>query len=127
MKAPIFMKFETPIPNILKNYQNIFRKDSCTHACKRGINVRAHVSSRQNARVHVYALCARVCAWIFTKKKLLVLYYLMSLDFKFHSDRSFRCRDICKIVLTFKNHQFSMYFPYSLNYLPQKSSKVDNY
>ena len=31
MKAPIFMKFETYIHKIVKNYQKIFRNDPCTH------------------------------------------------------------------------------------------------
>ena len=33
MKALIFMKFETSIHKIIKNYQKIFRKDPCRHAC----------------------------------------------------------------------------------------------
>ena len=119
MKAPIFMKFETPIPNILKNYQNIFRKDSCTHACKRGINVRAHVSSR----AHVYAFCEHVCVWIFTKNLLVIVYYLMNKSIKFHKDRSFRCGDIFKTILTFKNHQFSMYFAYIYSFATSKVFK----
>ena len=69
----------------------------------------ASISSQQNSRVHVYASCARVCAWIFTKKNFVVLYYLINISFKFHKDWSFRCRDICKIVPTFKNHQFSIF------------------
>ena len=52
-------------------------------------------------------------------KKLVVPYYLMNLNFKFHKDWSFHCRDIHKIILTLKNHQFSMYFPHSYNYVPQ--------
>ena len=120
------MKFETFIYKIVKNHQQIFRKDPCTHTCTRGKNVRVHVSSRQNVRAHVYSSCARVFAQIFTKKVLIILSYLMNLTFKFHEDWRFRCRDICKSVPTFKNHQFSMYFPYSHNYVPQKSSKMDN-
>ena len=59
-KARIFMKFETYIHKIVKNHQIIFRKDPCTHARTRGVNMRARVSSRKNAHVHVYASCARV-------------------------------------------------------------------
>ena len=121
------MKFETFIHKIVNNYQQIFCKDPCTHARTRGINMRARISSRQNARAHVYASCARVYARIFTKINLTILYYLMNKSLKFHKDRSFRCRDIRKIVLTFKNYQFSMYFPNSHNNAPQKSSKMDNY
>ena len=51
----------------------------------------------------------------------------MNISLKFHKDPSFRCGDICKTVLTFKSHQFSMYFPYFHSYTPQKSSKMDNY
>ena len=117
------MKFETFIHEVVKNYQMIFHKDPCIRTPTRGVNVRTRVSSRQNARPHIYVSCVCVCARIFTKKNLVVLYYLMNLSFKFHKDRSFRCRDICKLVLTFVNHQFSMYFPYYHNYVPQKSSR----
>ena len=85
------------------------------------------ISSRQNARAHFYASCAGVCAQILTKNLLMILYYLMNISLKFHIDLSFRCRDICKTVLTFKSHQFSMYFPYFHSYTPEKSSKMDNY
>ena len=95
------MKLETYINKIVKNHQQIFRKDPCTHVCTRGKNVRAHVSSRQNARAHVFASCARVCARIFTKNFLIILYYLINESIKFHKDRSFRCGDICKTILTF--------------------------
>ena len=54
-KAPIFIKFETSIHKIVKNYQKIFREDLCTHARKQGVHVRARVSSWQNASAHVYA------------------------------------------------------------------------
>ena len=121
------MKFETYIHKIVKNYQQIFHKDPCTHACTGVVNVRARVSSRQNVRTHVYASCAHVCARIFTENYLVILYYLMNISLKFHKDLSFRCGDICKTILTFKNHQFSMYFPYFKCYAPQKSSKMNNY
>ena len=100
-KASIFMKFETYIYKMVKNYQMIFRKDPCTHARTRGVSVRMLVSSRQNARAHVYASCARVYARIFTKINLTILYYLMNKSLKFHKDGRLRCRDICKTILTF--------------------------
>ena len=114
------MKFETYIHKIVKNYQQIFHKDPCTHACTGVVNVRARVSSRQNVRTHVYASCAHVCARIITKNLLIILYYLMNISLKFHKDRSFRCRDICKTILTFKNHQFSKYFAYFHSFAPPK-------
>ena len=126
-KARIFMKFETYIYKIIKNYQTIFRKDPCTHARTRGKIMRARVSSRQNARDYIYASCVCVCARIFMKNLLIILYYLMNISLKFHKDPSFRCGDICKTVLTFKSHQISMYFSYFYSYTPQKSSKMDNY
>ena len=126
-KAPIFMKFETYIYKIVQNYQMIFRKDLCTHARTRGINVRAPVLSRRNARAHVYASCAPVFAQIFTKTLLMILYYLMNISLKFHRDQNFCCGDICKTILTFKTHQFSMYFAYFHSFAPQKSSKMDNF
>ena len=121
------MKFETYNHKILKNYLLIFHKDPCTYARTRGKNMRTRVWSRQNTRVHIYASWVCVCAQIFTKNLLIILYYLMIIILKFHKDPSFRCGDICKTVLTFKSHQFSMYFPYFHSYTPQKSSKMGNY
>ena len=126
-KAPIFMKFETYIHKIVKNYPKKFRKDLCTHARTRGVNMRARVSSRQNTRTHIYPSCARVFAWIFTKIFLMILNYLINISLKFHKDRSFHCGDICKTILTFKNHQFSMYFAYFHSYAPPKLSRISIY
>ena len=95
------MKFKTFIHEIVKKYQMIFRKDPCIHTATRGVNVRARVSSRRNARAHVYASCGRMCARIFTKNLLLNFYYLVNKSLEFHKDRSFRCWDICKTILTF--------------------------
>ena len=118
--APIFMKLQTNIHKIIKNDHKIFRKDPCTNARTRGKNVRARVLPRRNVRAHVYASCARVCARISTKNLVIILYYLIDISLKFHKDRSFRCGDICKTILTFKNHQFSMYFSYFHRNAPQK-------
>ena len=49
-KAPIFLKFETYIYKTVKNYQMIFRKDPCSQAHTRGVNV-----------------CARVCMDLYEK------------------------------------------------------------
>ena len=105
----------------------IFRKDPCTNARTGGANVRAYVLSRRNARMHVYASCARGCAGIFTKNHLIIPYYLLNIYLKFHEDLSFHSGDICKTIMTFKNHQFSMYFAYFHSFAPPKSSKMDNY
>ena len=126
-KARIFMKFETYIYKIVKNYLLIFCKDPTTQGRTRGKNLNARVSSRQNARAHIYASCVCVCARIFTKNLLMIFYYLMNISLKFHKDPSFRCGDICKTIMIFKSHQFSMYFAYSHSFAPPKSSKVDNY
>ena len=105
-KAQIFMKFEAYIHKVVKNHQIIFCKDQCTHAQTRDVNLPARVLSRWNARAHTYASCTRICARIFMKNHLMILYYLMNISLKFHKDLSFRCGDICKTILTFKNHQF---------------------
>ena len=126
-KARIFMKFETYIHKIVKNYQKIFHKDPCRQAHTRDVNVSACVLSRRNTRAIIFASCARMCARIFAKNQQIILYYLINISLEFHKDPSFRCGDICKTVLTFKSHQFSMYFPYFHSYTPQKSSKMDNY
>ena len=104
------MKFETFIHKIVNNYQQIFCKDPCTHARTQGKNVRARVLSRQNARAHVFASCAPVSARIFMKNLSMIFYYIIDMNLKFHKDRSFRCGDTYKTILSFKNHQFSMYF-----------------
>ena len=106
--------------------KRFFCKDPCTNARTRGINARARVLPRRNARAHVYASCARVCARILTKNLVIILYYLMNISLKFHKDRSFRWGDICKTILSFKNHQFSMYFAYFHSFALPKSSKMDN-
>ena len=111
------MKFKTSIHKIVKNHQQIFHKDLCTHVRTRGVNMCTRVLSRKNARAHVYTSCAPVFARIFTKNHLMILYYLMNISFKFHKDRSFHCGDIRKTILTFKNHKFSMYFAYFHKYV----------
>ena len=103
------MKLETYFHKVVKNHQIIFRKVPCTHARTRDVNVCAPVLSRQNARAYTYTSCARIFARIFTKNYLMFLYYLMKISIEFHKDLSFRCEDICKTILTFKNHQCSMF------------------
>ena len=126
-EAQIFMKFEIYLHKVVKNHQIICRKDPCKDARTRGVSVCARVSSRQNAHAHVYVSCPRVCARIFTKNYLMILYNLMKISLKFHKDRSFRCGDICKTILTFKNQQFLLYFAYFHIFAPPKSSQMDNY
>ena len=101
-KAPIFMKFHTYIHKIVKINQKIFRKDPCTNAHTRGLNVRARVLSQRNERVHVYASCGHVCGRIFTKNLLILLYFPININLKFHKNRSFRCGDICKTIMNKK-------------------------
>ena len=64
----------------------------------RGIN---KFAKSQHTCVHVFSSYARVCAQIFTKNFLVVHYSVMNIDFKFHKDLIFRCRDICKIERCF--------------------------
>ena len=123
----IFKKFETCIYKIVSNDHMIFHKDPCTDARTRGVSVCMRVSSRQNARSYVYVSCSRISARIFTKNNLMILYYLMNISLKFHKDLSIRCGDICKTILTVKNHQFSMYFAYFHIFAPPMSSQMDNY
>ena len=51
---------------------------------------------------HVFALCTRVRARIFTKIIVWVFYYHISLNFKFHTDQSFSCGDIFSDTRYFK-------------------------
>ena len=46
--------------------------------------------------MHAFASCARWCAQIFTKKILLVHYFVENLSFKYHKDLIFRWGDIFK-------------------------------
>ena len=124
-KAQIFMTFETYIHKIVKNHQMIFCKDPCLQTRTRGSNVRTCVLLRQNARAHVYASCACVCIWIFTKNHVMILYYILNMRLKFYEDPRFQCGDICKTILTYKTHLFSTYFVYFHKYLPPKPSKMD--
>ena len=119
-KAPIFMKFQTFIYNIVKNYQKFFGKDPSTNTPTGGVNVRARAFRRDKTRAHVQPSCARVCARIFIKNLVNILFHLMNIRLKFHKEWSFRQGDICKTILTFRNHQFSMYFAYIHSYAPQK-------
>ena len=75
------MKFESKVNQIVKNYHKNFNKDPCRHTRTQAVNVHVRVSSRQNARAHVYASCARVCAQIFT-----IFFFgssLLSFEFQF--------------------------------------------
>ena len=85
------MKFEINSKKMVKNHQQIFRKDPCIHTHTRRVNVRTRVLSRRNVRAHVFPSCAGVCAGIFIKNLLMILYDLIAINLKFHKDRCFRC------------------------------------
>ena len=102
----------------------IFCNDPSIHTRTWGVNVRARVLSRQNARAHVFASCAYMCARIFMKNLWMILYYLMNRNLKFHKNRSFYCGDIRKTILT-TTYQILMYFAYFYSFAPPKSSKMD--
>ena len=89
--------------------------------------MRARISSRQNARLHVYASCARVYARIFMKNHLIILYYLMNKSLKSHKDRSFCCWDICKTILTFVLFLIFLLYLYYLMNLSIKFHKYRSY
>ena len=74
-----------------------------------------------------YKLWTRICSRISMKFNTLVHKIVSDHHIKFHEDPSFCCRDICKTILAFFNHWFSMYFSYSPNYRPSKPSEMDNY
>ena len=71
------------------------------HICPRTKQKRAHACqcAYQNVRKHIYASCAHVITWNFTKLVLVVHYYNMTLSLKFHKDLSFCCGDMHKITL----------------------------
>ena len=71
------------------------------HICARTKQKRVHACqcAYPNVRKHIYASCAHVITWNFTKLVLVVHYYAMTLSLKFHKDLSFCCGDMRKIVL----------------------------
>ena len=121
------MKFETFIHEIVKHYQMIFRKDPCIHTRTRRVNVRARVLSRRNARAHIYASCVRMCARIFMKNHLIILYYLINKSLKFLKDRSFRYWDICKTILTFVLFLIFYVFSVFSKFEHQNFKNIENY
>ena len=66
-------------------------KQKRAHACQ---------CAYQNVCKHIYASCAHVITWNFTKLVLVVHYYAMTLSLKFHIDLIFCCGDMRKIVLS---------------------------
>ena len=92
-----------------------FGEDPCTRTGAIGVNANFISCACYYANfiscARVYASCACVRTRILTKIFVGVHYKHKNLILKFHKDPSFRCGDICKTVLTFKSHQFSMYFP----------------
>ena len=121
------MKLDTFIHEIVKNCQMIFRQDPCIHTPTRCIDVRARILSRWNARAHVYSSCRHMCVRIFMKNLLLILYYLVNKSLEFHKDRSFRCWDICKTILTFV--LFLIFYVFSIfsKFEHQNSINIENY
>ena len=115
------------IHEIVKNDQMIFRKDPCIHTRTWGKNVHVLVLSRRNAQAHVFALCACVCAQIFTKNLWMILYYLMTRNIKFHKDWRFCCRDIRKTILMFVQSLFFYVFSIFSTFQPQRSINIENH
>ena len=68
-------------------------------ACTKPKRAHACQCAYQNVRKHIYALCAHVITWSFTKLVLVVHYYARTLSLKFHKDLSFCCGYTRKIVL----------------------------
>ena len=68
----------------------------CGDICKITLNTHARGiiehAKCQHLHLHVFVLCAPVCAQIFTKNFLVVHHSVIILNFKFHKDPIFRCR-----------------------------------
>ena len=64
------------------------------------------------AITRVYDSCARIYAQILMKFHTYAHKIVIDYHIKFHEDPSFCCGDICKTILVFFNHWFSMYFWY---------------
>ena len=69
------------------------------HKCARTSCKRAR--ARFTASVRVYDSCAHICAQISMKFETHAHKIVFEYHIKFHKDLSFRCRDICKTILTF--------------------------
>ena len=110
--------------------QKFWWRSMHTHArtsrkCAQTSHKCAHTNFISCARVYNSCTCVRTR--IFTKIFVGVHYWHKNLSLKFHKDPSFCCGDICKSILTFENHQLSMYFPWydiSLHQLLIKISLV---
>ena len=93
-----------------------FGEDPCTRTGAIGVNANFISCACYYANfiscARVYASCACVRTRILTKIFVGVHYKHKNLILRFHKDPSFRCGDICKSILTFENHQISMYFPW---------------
>ena len=66
-KAQIFIKFETYIYKIVKIYQKIFCKDSCTYTNTRGLNVRARFFAMKRACAYFCLMCGHMHTDLFEK------------------------------------------------------------
>ena len=86
-----------------------------------------HARARFIAITRVYDSYARIYAQILMKFDKYDHKIVNDHHIKFHEDMSFRCGDICKTILVFFNHWFSMFFWYFRIYAPPKPSKMDNY
>ena len=106
MKASIFMKFETHAPKVVIDCQNNFCRDLCTNTYTRGVNIFIHdITCARTFTFHVLA-CLHGSSQIFFGSSFLSY----ELKYQISWRRSFRCRDICKMIPTFQNHWISMYF-----------------
>ena len=101
-----------------------FGEDWCTHTGARGKNTRKPISLHSRA----FTALVHVCVHQFSPENFVGFhYYHMGSSFKFHEDQSYCSGDICKTILTIKNHKFSMCFEYFHNLLPPKATKMDNF
>ena len=113
------------------SFQINFGEDPCTRTGALGVNANFISCACYYANfiscARVYASCACVRTRILTKIFVGVHYKHKNLILKFHKDPCFGCGDICKSILTFENHQISMYFPWydiSLHQLLMKITLV---
>ena len=81
-KAPIFIKFDTYILKIVKNYQKKFRKDPCTHARTREVNVPARDelfprATCDKTRARTFTPRARACVHRSLQKFICLLFIII--------------------------------------------------
>ena len=118
MKAPIFIKFDTLILKIARNYQKNFRKDPCTHARTREVNVPARDemfprATRDETCARKFTPCARACLHRSLQKFICLLFisFLTQVS-NFMKIEAFVAEILAKQYWRFYVYKLSILYPF---------------